>query len=77
MPTTAPHRLTAALTLTLTLSALALLAAPDRIADWTRTSRGRGDVVGWVILAAGAAGIAIMIIGYLQPKVQEYLNRIQ
>ncbi|MFH5208095.1 hypothetical protein [Antrihabitans spumae] len=60
-----------------TLLTLAFVTAPERIQHWTKTSRTRGDTIGWVILAAGAAAMAIMIIAYVTPKVQEYLNRIQ
>lgn len=67
----------AALATLLTLGLIAVGAAPQRVLAWSHTTRRRGDVVGWVILAAGAATMAIMIVGYLTPKVQEYLNRIQ
>lgn len=77
MITTATQRVTAFAALAVTLVVLGAAAAPHSVTRWMRRSRSRGDVVGWVILAAGAATIAIMIVGYLTPKVQEYLNRIQ
>ncbi|GAB4590054.1 hypothetical protein [Nocardia sp. IFM 10818] len=77
MNTLTAQRINASLSIMVTLGTVALLTAPQRLSDWTRTTRHRGDVVGWVILAAGAATIAIMIIAYVQAKAQEYLQRIQ
>lgn len=77
MKTSSLQHITAGFGLLATLMVIGISAAPHRLTTWMRTSRSRGDVVGFVIIAAGVAAIGLMIVAYLTPKVQEYLNRIQ
>ncbi|NKS71709.1 hypothetical protein GS531_00525 [Rhodococcus hoagii] len=41
-----------------------------------RSDRGAEEIT-WVIIAAGVAAVAVAIVAFIGPKVQEYLNKIQ
>ncbi|MEV6774392.1 hypothetical protein AB0N05_37725 [Nocardia sp. NPDC051030] len=77
MESTATQRVTAAIGLAATVVFLTAYTAPEKVAKWARTTRGRGEIVSQVILIAGLAVLAVAAGGFIAGKVWEHLNRIQ
>jgi hypothetical protein len=63
--------------LTVTLLLLTLQMLPERYRSWARTTRERGDTMGFVVITAGVVLMAGAIVAYLRPVVTKYLMQIQ
>lgn len=74
------NRLARARTTTTTLLVLALAGLLDLTtarAQARANGRDRGDVLQYVIIAAGVTALAVAVIAWVRPVVMRYLTQIQ
>lgn len=62
----------------LTLIALTTNATATARTTWSnRKTNDRGEILDWVVIAAGVVSLAILAMAYIRPIVMRYLHQIQ